>query len=141
MIDIVVGGLRDCVFFLVVAYLGLRHALSEPILAALLSAYTAHRFGISMGKQQAVIALNNAGPNVGGGGGTVSGIGTVHTIDPQGVQHIDTTRQSRPSAIPIVPTPVPEGAAPATLPPPPADRLHLDTGAYRTVSNTLGGIG
>ena len=132
MIDTIVGGIRDCIFFLVVAYLGLHHAIGEPILAALLSAYTAHRFGISMGKQSAVIALNNGpGTGTGGTGGGASGTsGTMRAVpDPNA-----TTRRIDPRTL-----------APDSEAVTPSGGMHLDTGtldtgAYQAIAGTVGGI-
>jgi hypothetical protein len=60
----------DLAFFAVIGLLGLKRVLSEPILAALLSSYAAHRFGVAMGKQQAVIALSGSGGSGSGSSGS-----------------------------------------------------------------------
>src|SRR5512147_2406420 len=55
----------DLAFFVVIGLLGWHKVLSEAVLATLLSAYTAHRFGIASGKQQAIVALGSAGSSGG----------------------------------------------------------------------------
>lgn len=58
----------DVVYFAIVGLLGWHRSLSEPVLAALLGVYSAHRFGVAMGKQQAVVAMS--GPPRDGTGGS-----------------------------------------------------------------------
>ena len=63
------SALVDVVYFAIVGVLGWHHSLSEPVLAALLGVYSAHRFGVAMGKQQAVVALSSPPRDGGQGGG------------------------------------------------------------------------
>lgn len=141
MIDTIVGGIRDCIFFLVVGYLGSKRIIGEPILAALLSAYTAHRFGLSMGKQQAVIALSGGatGSSSTGGGPGSSGSMRAVVIPPA-----SSTRESRATTRRIEPIdPIDPRREPdqnAAPPARPALSTNLDTGAYQTVAATVGGI-
>jgi len=60
----------DLAFFIVIGLLGWHKVLSEAVLATLLSAYTAHRFGIASGKQQAIVALGSGGSVPPGSGGS-----------------------------------------------------------------------
>lgn len=133
MVDTIVAGLRDCVFFLVIGFLGHKHVIGEPILAALLSAYTAHRFGVSMGKQQAIVSLNNSG----GGGGTGTS-GTMRAVDPS----LAATRRVEPPRN-LSPHDDADGGLPISdvVPGSIHRSLSLDTGAYSTIASSIGGIG
>jgi len=58
----------DIAFLSVVCVLGLKHVLSEGVLATLLAAYAAGRFGVAHGKQQAAIALTSGPSGTGSSG-------------------------------------------------------------------------
>lgn len=127
------GNITDLAFFAVVGYLGVHHTLGEPVLATLLSAYVAHRFGVAMGKQQAVIALsNNSGGGGGGGGG--GGTGTSGTT-------------MRAVEVPIVSAEVsvqaPGVIRPQPKPPIPRTdrRVSIDTTLFDAMSSVVGWMG
>lgn len=53
--------LVDLAFFTVVAIFGVQKVIGEVLIGTLLSSYTAYRFGIASGKQQAMAALTHSG--------------------------------------------------------------------------------
>lgn len=58
--------LVDLAFFTVVAIFGVQKVIGEVLIGTLLSSYTAYRFGIASGKQQAMAALTHSGVIQGG---------------------------------------------------------------------------